>query len=221
MARRILQVMILCLILSPAAIWAKKEKTIIYADSILTDQRFHYVMNVSKDWKVRSMTEPSVERAYLEKKNYSIDQKVKSYGGDYTIPTVLVYAQEFNGTAEDFEALLKKSLEEHNSDNEIISRLGLLRDSDFVNSGDVKVGSNEARYLLLKRNYHRVLSSDPYDNNADPTKNPDQYINDHEVHELYVFKQGATLFVIQDYSEREFFQENKVDFDKLIASFKM
>ena len=221
MTRRILQFALLCLMLSPGAIWAKKEKTIVYADSVLTDQKYHFTMTVSKDWKVKSMDEPSIERAYLEKKNYSINQKIKAYGGDYTIPTVLIYAQDFNGTVEDFEALLKKSLEEHNSDNEIISKLGLLRDSDYVIGDDVKVGSHDSHHLLLKRNYHRILSTDPYDNDSKPTKNPDQYINDHEVHELYVFKQDSTLFVIQTYSEREFFQENKVDFDKLIASFKM
>jgi hypothetical protein len=219
MIRKMMLLALICMFLIPGAVWAKKEKTVIYTDNVLTDQKYHFTMKVSKDWKVKAMSEPDIERVYLEKKNYSVNQQAKSYGGDYTIPTVLIYAQDFNGTIDDFEALLKKSLEEHRTDNDLIAKLGLLMDADFVGSSDVKLDTLNARHMILKRNYKRVLTSDSF--NSGSVQQADKYINDHEVHDLYVLKNGSAIIVIQMYSEREFYQESKIDFDKLINTFKM
>jgi hypothetical protein len=49
----------------------------------------------------------------------------------------------------------------------------------------------------------------------------EEVINDHEVHELFLVKKGDVLYVIQAYSEREFYPENKIDFDPLILSIKL
>jgi hypothetical protein len=201
--------------------YAKKEKTVTFKDGVLTDTIFHFSMQVPEIWKVRSFNEPSVERAFLEKKNYSINRKVQTYGGDYTIPTVIIFAQEFNGAAGDFEALLKKSMDEHRSDNEIISKLGILRDSDFIIAGDVIIDSLQGRLVLLKRNYKRVLAKDAYGRSPSPVQESEEVINDHEVHELFLVKKGDVLYVIQAYSEREFYPENKIDFDPLILSIKL
>ncbi|HBC47571.1 MAG TPA: hypothetical protein DEO84_05735 [candidate division Zixibacteria bacterium] len=217
MKSRFLMAFMMVAILAPLAT-AKKEKTITYKDSTLTDAKYGYTMTVSNNWKVRAQTEPSTERAYLEKKNYSVNRMIQTYGGDYTIPTVMLFATDFNGTVEDFEALLVKSLEEHRTDNEIISKLGLLQDSELITSIESRVDSITARQIILKRNYKRLLANDAYGSQS-VTQQVEKVINDHEVHEIFAFKKGNTLFVFHAFSEREFYgKENKAEFEAMAAS---
>jgi len=215
-------ILAICLVVTATSVaGAKKEKTVAYKDSLLTDSLCGYSLKVTRNWKVKSFDEPSVERAYLEKKNYSINREIQSYGGDYTIPTITIFVQDFGGTLEDFEALLKKSLEEHQSDNEIIQKLGLLRDSEFIISGEIQIDSLPARQLLLKRNYKRLLAADPYGRSSDPGKQAEKFINDHEVHEIFLVKNGDHLLVFQAYSEREFYRkENKDEFEAMAGSLR-
>jgi hypothetical protein len=201
--------------------YAKKEKTITRQDSLVTDVKYNYSFVVNDNWKVKDSNEPSIERAYLEKKNYSVNREAKAFGGDYTVPTIVFFAQEFGGTAEDFEALLKKSLEEHSSDNEIVRKLGLMRDTDFITSSDIVIDSHPVRQIFMKRNYKRLLSSDSYNTGSDPTQQTERFINDHEVHELFLIKKDNILIVMQAYCEREFYaKENKDEFEAISKSLK-
>jgi hypothetical protein len=219
MIKRIFVVFIMFALLSPLAS-AKKEKTIVYKDSTMTDAKFGYTMIVSDNWKVRSLNEPNIERAFIEKKNYSVNRLVQTYGGDYTIPTVTIFATEFNGSLDDFEALLRKSLEEHRSDNEIITKLGLLMDSELVTSGNTTIDSLNARQIILKRSYKRLLSTDAYGRQS-PEQQVDKVINDHEVHEIFAFKKDNILFIYHAFCEREFYsKENKDEFEAMAASIK-
>ncbi len=207
-------------VLSSSAI-AKKEKTIIQKDTLITDIKYGFSFVVGNNWKVKDFKEPSVERAFLEKKNYSINREAQAFGGDYTIPTILVFAQDFNGTIDDFEALLKKSLDEHVSDNEIIPKLGLLRDSEFITSADLTIDSLPAKQLFLKRAYKRLLSSNPYSSEGRVERQTERYINDHEVHEIYLAKKDNVLYVFQAFCEREFYgKENKDEFQAMAKSFR-
>ena len=97
MGKKIIAAGILVLCLVQFAL-AKKEKTIVVKDTLITDAKYNYSLVVSKNWKAKGFNEPSIERVFLEKKNYSVNPEVKTYGGDYTIPTIVIFAQEFNGT---------------------------------------------------------------------------------------------------------------------------
>ena len=68
MTKRLFAVFVMVALLSPLA-GAKKEKTITYKDSTLTDPKYGYSMNVSDNWKVKGLNEPNTERVFLEKKN--------------------------------------------------------------------------------------------------------------------------------------------------------
>jgi hypothetical protein len=219
MNKRIFVALVLIGLMAPLAI-AKKEKTVTYKDSTLTDPKFGYTMVVSDNWKVKGLNEPNIERVFLEKKNYSINRLIQTYGGDYTIPTILFYATPFTGSLDDFEALLKKSLDEHRSDNEVINKLGLLMDSELITSGNSNIDSLKARQILLKRNYKRLLSSDAYGRES-VEQQVEKVINDHEVHEIFAFKRGDVLFVFHAFCEREFYsKENKDEFEAMAASIK-
>jgi hypothetical protein len=207
------------LMLLASQVMAKKEKTIAHQDTLSTDTQYGYSFKVNENWKVRDFKVPSVERAFLEKKNYSINREVQSFGGDYTIPTIVIFAQEFSGTLDDFEALLRKSLDEHQSDNEIIRKLGLLRDSDYIISNKTFIDSLPTRQILLKRNYKRLLSANPYTSDTQADRQTERYVNDHEVHEIYAIKKGDALIVLQAYCEREFYaKENKDEFGQIANS---
>lgn len=212
---------VLIAILATSVASAKKEKTITYGDSLLTDNLYGYSVRVTENWKVKGFNEPSIERAFLEKKNYSVNREIQTYGGDYTIPTINIFVQEFNGTLDDFEALLKKSLDEHQSDNEIIRKLGLLRDSELAISGNTEIDSLPARLVMLKRNYKRLLAGDPYGRSSSPATQTEKYINDHEVHQLFLIKKDTCMIVFQAYCEREFYgKENKDEFEAMAMSLK-
>lgn len=109
MGKKIIAAGILVLCLAQFAL-AKKEKTIVVTDTLITDAKYQFTFAVNKNWKVKGFNEPSIERVFLEKKNYSVNPEIKTYGGDYTIPTIIVFAQEFSGTADDFISLLQASL---------------------------------------------------------------------------------------------------------------
>jgi hypothetical protein len=220
MRKSVMLGMILFLVFASSAM-AKKDKTITRQDTLVTDTRYGYSFVVGDNWKVKDFKEPSIERAFLEKKNYSVNRDAQSFGGDYTVPTTVFFAQEFNGTIDDFEALLKKSLDEHSSDNEIIQKLGLLRDSEFIISSELTVDSLPARQIFLKRNYKRLLTPDAYTSETRMERQAERFINDHEVHQLYLIKKDNILHVFQAFCEREFYaKENKDEFEALANSLK-
>ena len=195
-------------ILMAAAAHAKKQKTVEIDDNVITDQKYGWTMSYPDNWKAKSLKEPSVERVYLTKRNYSVNQYIQTYGGDYTVPTFLIYAQPFDGDVLEFEALIKRALDEHRSDNDIVSKMGILKDCDFITSANVILDSTRARQVYLKRNYKRVL-----DIRDEPT-----YINDHEVHEIYLAKPDSVMYVIHAYCEREFYEANQEEFLNLIKA---
>lgn len=207
MIKRIM-ILVLALTLTAPMAFAKKKKTVEIKNNVITDTTFGWTMSFLDNWKAKALREPNVERVYLIQKNYSVNRNIQVYGGDYTIPTFSIFIQEFNGDVFAFEALLKRCLDEHKSENKIISKMRLLIDSDFITSGNVLIDSMEARQIYIKRNYKRVLD----------IRGSQKYINDHEVHEIYLLKKGSNIYVIQAYSEREFYEENAEEFLTLIQS---
>jgi hypothetical protein len=210
MIRRLTLLIVAVCMLAPAAS-AGKKKTVEINDNTITDSAYGWVMTFPDNWKARSLNEPNLERVYLIKKNYSVNQYIQTYGGDYTIPTFSIFVQEFSGDITEYEALLLKSLDEHRSDTELISKLGLLTDCDYITSGNVVIDSSQARQIYVKRNYKRLL-----DVNGEP-----KYINDHEVHEIYLVKKDNLMYVIQAFCEREFYETNHEEFAKLIMSINL
>jgi len=201
-------VFIVIVLMSITAAYAKKQKTVEIKDGLITDTLYGWTMNFPDNWKAKSLKEPSLERVYLTKKNYSVNQYIETYGGDYTVPTFLIYAQEFDGDVLAYEALIKRCLDEHRSDNELISKMGIMKDCDFITSGNVVIDSMAARQIYIKRNYKRVL-----DIRGEP-----KYINDHEVHEIYLVKVDNIMYVIHAYCEREFYEANQEEFLAFVQS---
>lgn len=203
-----LTVFIVIIFLSIPLAYAKKNKTVEIKDGVITDTLYGWTMHFPDNWKAKSLKEPSLERVYLTKKNYSVNQYIQTYGGNYTIPTFLVYAQEFDGDIYAYEALIKRCLDEHRSDNKLISKMGISKDCDFITSSNVIIDSTEARQIYIKRNYKRVLD----------VRGETKYINDHEVHEIYLVKVGNIMFVIHGYCEREFYESNQEEFLAFVQS---
>jgi hypothetical protein len=203
-----LTVSIVVILLSVSVAQAKKNKTVEINDGVITDTLNGWTMNFPDNWKAKSLKEPSLERVYLTKRNYSVNQYIQTYGGDYTIPTFLVYAQEFDGDIYAFEALIKRCLGEHRSDNKLISKMGIMTDCDFITSGNVIIDSTEARQIYVKRNYKRVLD----------IRGETKYINDHEVHEIYLVKIENMMYVIHGFCEREFYETNQEEFLAFVES---
>ena len=215
MIRKIFLILLTLTFLASAG-YAKKEKTVKIKDMLATDLKYGWKMPVPDNWKAKNQDEPNVERLFLEQKNYRVNPNISQYGGDYTIPRVIIYVQEFGGTVDDFENLIKKSLEEHRTDNEIISKMGLLQDGDYIVSADVTRDSSLVRQIYLKRNYKRLLYIP--DSGGGISGGREEYINDHEVHEVYLIKHGSYMLVFQAFFEREFYDSNAVEFQAMMKS---
>lgn len=218
MLRRIMIAAALVSLMAPCT-GAGKEKTADIDENLAVDLKYGWSIQVQDNWKVKNLNEPNVERLFMEKKNYLINPYVERYGGDYTVPRIIIFAQEFEGSVRDFEALLKKSLDEHRSDNEIINRMELLRDGEFITSGDVIIDSLPALQMYAKRSYQRVLAIPESGSGLGSVR--EEYINDHEVHEVYLVKKDNIIYVIQAYCEREFYNANAEEFQKLVRSFRI
>jgi len=201
-------IVIIVVVFMAVPVYAKKKKTVEIDDNTITDVAYGWTMKFPDNWKAKSFKEPNCERVYLTKRNYSVNQYIQTYGGDYTVPTFSIFAQEFDGEIYAFEALIKRALDEHRSENKLISNMGILKDCDFITSGNVIIDSTEARQIYIKRNYKRVL-----DIRGEP-----KYINDHEVHEIYLIKIDNMMYVVQAYCEREFYETNQAEFLALVAS---
>ena len=204
--KRLIILAIVIFMAAPA--YAKKKKTVEIKDNTITDLAYNWSMSFPDNWKAKSLKEPNCERVYLTKRNYSVNQYIQTYGGDYTVPTFSIFAQEFDGDILAFEALIKRALDEHRSENELISKMGILKDCDFITSGNVIIDSTEARQIYIKRNYKRVLD----------IRGETKYINDHEVHEIYLVKIDNMMYVIQAYCEREFYEANHEEFLAFVES---
>lgn len=208
----------LSIVLVAVTAQGKKDKTARIKDNIATDLKYGWQINVPDNWKAKNLKEPSVERLFMEKRNYLVNPYVETYGGQYTIPRIMIYVQEFGGSERDFEALIKKSLVEHRSDNAIISRMGLLRDGEFIVSGEVLIDSLPAFQVYAKRNYKRVLVIPDRSGSGSATQ---EYINDHEVHEIYLIKKENLIYVFQAYCEREFYESNAEEFQSIVRSLQL
>ncbi|MEE9555387.1 MAG: hypothetical protein V3W18_13955 [candidate division Zixibacteria bacterium] len=216
MIRKIL-VVLLCLVMAVSIAHAKKEKTTTIKDNIAVDKKYGWELPVPKNWKAKSQKEPNVERLFMEKKNFMVNPFIQTYGGDYTIPRVLIFVQEFNGTVDDFQNLIMKSLEEHKTDNEIIKKLGLLQEGEYIISSDVLLESRPIKQIYLKRTYSRMLY---ITEGGGAMGGREEYINDNEVHEIYLIKLDNLIMVFQAYCEREFYEANSQEFESLIRSLK-
>lgn len=208
----------LSIVLVAAVAQAEKNKTASIKDNVATDLKYGWRIKVPDNWKAKNLKEPSVERLFMEKRNYLVNPYIETYGGQYTIPRVMIYVQEFSGSERDFEALIKKSLVEHRSDNAIISRMGLLRDGEFIVSGEVLIDSLPAFQIYAKRNYKRVLV---IPDRSSFGSDRQEYINDHEVHEIYIMKKENLIYVFRAYCEREFYESNAEEFQSIVRSLQL
>ena len=111
MIRKLTVLALVTCMIAPAAF--AKKKTVEIKDNTITDLKYGWTLTFPDNWKAKSLKEPNLERVYLIKKNYSVNQYIQTYGGDYTIPTFSIFVQEFNGDLSEYEALIRRSLDEH------------------------------------------------------------------------------------------------------------
>lgn len=202
---------------------AKKQKTAVFKDNILNDQKLNFTLEVPRNWKVKTFKEkpeePAILRAILLKKNYKINKEVKELGGDFTIPEIQIYARLDEMTPVEFIEALKKDIKSHDSEDDIITKLNLILSGEFLGKEEIELDGMPVTHALFKRNYTRRLQGDP----SDPQYRQYGGIiirSEHDVHEVFILKQQGYLVVIQGFSEREFYPQNREEFAKIFNSLK-
>jgi len=213
-ALRILIVLVLSFLSSMAS---AKQKSAEFKDGKLTDSSLGYSLQIPKNWRVKTFEEPSLIRAMLIKKNYEVNREVKDLGGDFTIPEIRLFSRPDTISPAGFVEELKRSLLSHKSEDRIINQLELLLTGEYLSAQETEIAGNKCIQTLFRRNYTRELQVDPFD----PKYR--QYggliaRNEYDVHEIYVFRSGDNLFVIQAFAEREFYPGNKEEFAKILGS---
>ncbi len=219
---KIILVLVLIAALNIPAL-AKKQKTAVFKDNVLSDQKLNFTLEVPKNWKVKTFKEEpeelSILRAVFLKKNYKINKEVKELGGDFTIPEIQIYARMDEMTPMEFLEILKKDIKSHNSEDDIITKLNLILSGEFLGKEEIELDGIPAIHALFKRKYTRRLQGDP----SDPRYR--QYggliiRSEHDVHDVYILKRNDYLIVIQFFSEREFYPPNRDEFTKILSSLK-
>ncbi len=213
-ALRILIVLLLSFLTSMAS---AKQKSAEFKDGILTDSLFGYSLQIPKNWRVKTFDEPSLMRAMLIKKNYEVNREVKDLGGDFTIPEIRLFSRPDTISPAGFVEEIKRSVQSHKSEDRIVNQLELLLSGEHLSTQEMEIAGIKCLQAIFRRNYTRELQVDPFD----PKYR--QYggliaRNEYDVHEIYVFRLGENLFVIQAFAEREFYPGNKDEFAKILGS---
>jgi len=196
-----------------------KTKTGEYKNGVLTDQQFGYTMTIPDNWRVKTLDEPSIERALFLKRNYEINRTIKDLGGEFTIPEISVFARPDSLTPAAFLEQLKIEVASHKSADNIISQLDLITTGEFSMMQQTMIDSVPTIQAIFKKNYSRKLEVDP--NDARYRQYGGLLVqNEWLVNEIYILSHKGRLFVIQTFAEREFYPMNREEFRKIVGSLK-
>ncbi|MCD6161479.1 MAG: hypothetical protein J7K40_03580 [candidate division Zixibacteria bacterium] len=200
---------------------AKKVKTASNKDNILTDLRYHYTMDILKNWKIKTFKEkeekPEVLRALLIQKNYRVNKEAKNLDADFTRPEIQIFARKDNITIEEFAELLKTDVKAHNSKDEIINQLNLLLSGEYIDMQTIEFGGEKAAQMFFKRRWERILQGDPEDPRY--RHSGGRIVRDViDVQEIYILNHNGNLIVIQACSEFEFYDTLKNEIFNIVSS---
>ncbi len=214
-----LRILMVFTILLLPSVTSAKQKSAEFKDGTLQDSSLGYSLQVPKNWRVKTFDEPSLIRAMLIKKNYEVNREVKDLGGDFTIPEIRLFSRPDTLSPAEFIEELKRSTLSHKSDDRIINQFELLLSGEYLSVQEVEIAGLKCLQAIFRRNYTRELQVDPFD----PKYR--QYggliaRNEYDVHEIYVFRSGENLFVIQAFAEREFYPGNREEFAKILGTLK-
>lgn len=215
--------MLVFLMVLPAVSSAKKTGKIV-DDSLYVDNLLGIQVTAAHGWKIKVFREKkkkrNIQRAVIVKKNFKINSLVRELHGDYTIPTVTIFADSTNMTIEQYGDMILDQLYKVNSDNEILLNTELLSETDFIDSITVKVNGLDSKRIQFKHRYKRFLDTSGRDVNWERNGGV-QLMQDFNIIDLAIFKKGDWVILLYAVCEREFYQLNKRAIEYMLGSLKV
>ncbi|GEM_PF-5157832 len=223
MRKFLIPFMLVFLMVLPAVSSAKKTGKIV-DDSLYVDNLLGIQVTAAHGWKIKVFREKkkkrNIQRAVIVKKNFKINSLVRELHGDYTIPTVTIFADSTNMTIEQYGDMILDQLYKVNSDNEILLNTELLSETDFIDSITVKVNGLDSKRIQFKHRYKRFLDTSGRDVNWERNGGV-QLMQDFNIIDLAIFKKGDWVILLYAVCEREFYQLNKRAIEYMLGSLKV
>ncbi|OGC94282.1 MAG: hypothetical protein A2142_03685 [candidate division Zixibacteria bacterium RBG_16_48_11] len=209
----------LALLLS-SAVWAKKEKTGVLDKDVFTDSLKKYQLTVPYNWRAKPEKEPSLLRATLQKIKLEPPRAGSSQGydlGERFIPTIKILADTTSLSLERFCELLLAGKDGLARENEYLMKLDLLIQSELKSEQKIKLGEQEGVKYTFQKKYLKQV--------RDPREKIGGTIQNVTVEEsllgyLILTKKNNQVFMIQCLGERDTFEFEDQDYQKLLASWK-
>lgn|SRR5574341_2412202 len=203
-----------------SAVWAKKEKTGVLDKNVFTDSLNKYQLIVPPNWKLKPEKEPSLLRATLQKIKLEPPLAVSSQGYDLDerfIPTIKILADTSSLSLERFCELLLAGKDGLARENEYLMKLDLLIQSELKSEQEIKLGAQEGVKYTFQKKYLKQVR-DPRQNIGGTTQTVT--VEESLLGYLILTKKNNQVFMIQCLGERDTFEFEDQDYQKLLASWK-
>ncbi|MBD3233441.1 MAG: hypothetical protein GF315_06920 [candidate division Zixibacteria bacterium] len=192
-------------------------------DSIYIDNRLDFSVEFPEGWKLKRLKdkddETNYQRLIATKKNFKVNQTIKRMGGEYTIPTVTIFADSTDLSIEEYSRWLIDQLYTVTSKSEIVLSTELLSDTDLLDSVMVHANKMDSKRLQFKHKYKRFLDTSGRDVNWQRDGGV-KLIQDYNIIEVALYKHNDWLIMLYAVCEREFYQLNKMDFQTVFNSLR-
>ncbi|MBD3169633.1 MAG: hypothetical protein GF307_09135 [candidate division Zixibacteria bacterium] len=193
----------------------------VYDDSIFVDTRLEYEFRVPEGWNIKTQKDKgdnyNYERVVVVKKNYKVNRTVRQLHGDFTIPTVTVFADSTSKTVEEYSRYLLDNLKKVTSKDEILLSTQLLEDTELLDSFMVDYNGIISKRLQLKNSYKRFLDTSRRDVNWQRDGGV-KLIQDFNIIDIVIFKKNDWIIMMYAVCEREFYQLNRKAFVQIFNS---
>jgi len=159
------------------------------------------------------------QRAVIVKKNYQVNPIIKELQGEFTIPTVTIFAESSLLPIDGYAKFILDQLYQVTSKNVILLNTELLSETDFLDSMTVDINGDKFKRIQFKHRYKRILDTSGREINWQRDGGA-KLIQDFNIIDLAIYKKNDLIIILYAVCEREFYQLEKEAFQNIITSLK-
>ena len=210
--KKCLLILIITIILLPLDHVFAARTGKVYDDSVFVDKRLGYQITSSEGWDIKPQRDkkkkPNYQRVVLVKKNFKIDPIVRELHGEFTIPTITVFADSNGMSIDEYTGHILDQLYQVTSKDQILLNTELLSDTDMIDSFTAELGEVTSKRLQFIHRYKRFLDTTGRDINWQRNGGV-KLIQNFNIIDICIFKRGDWVIMLYAVCERQFYQLNR------------